>query len=91
VGSAARGSPVAGSAVGGASADGAGLAVGEEKKIFEKFYRGSGARPGGTGLGLSIVKGIARAHRGDIVAENDPAGGAMFTIRVPVETGEAPA
>ena len=69
---------------------GAGLAVGEEKKIFEKFYRGSGARPGGTGLGLSIVKGIARAHRGDIVAENDPSGGAMFTIRVPVETGEAP-
>ncbi len=70
---------------------GAGLAVGEERKIFEKFYRGSGARPGGTGLGLSIVKGIARAHRGEIVAENDPAGGAMFTIRVPVETEKGPA
>jgi len=70
---------------------GEGLIAGEEKKIFEKFYRGSGARPGGTGLGLSIVQGIARAHRGDIVAENDPAGGARFTIRVPVETGEVPA
>ncbi len=70
---------------------GAGLAAGEEKKVFEKFYRGAGARPGGTGLGLSIVQGIARAHRGDTVAENNPAGGAMFTIRVPVETGERPA
>jgi len=69
---------------------GAGLIAGEEKKIFEKFYRGTGARPGGTGLGLSIVQGIARAHRGDIAAENDPAGGARFTIRVPVETGEVP-
>jgi two-component system sensor histidine kinase KdpD len=70
---------------------GAGLAPGEEKKVFEKFYRGAHARPGGTGLGLSIVQGIARAHRGGIDAENNPAGGAMFTIRLPVETGERPA
>ena len=69
---------------------GAGLSPGEEKKVFEKFYRGSDARPGGTGLGLSIVQGIARAHRGDITAENHSAGGAMFTIRCPVETGEGP-
>ena len=39
---------------------GTGLEPGEEKKVFEKFYRGTGARPGGTGLGLSIVQGIAR-------------------------------
>jgi two-component system sensor histidine kinase KdpD len=70
---------------------GAGLTPGEEKKVFEKFYRGTQARPGGTGLGLSIVQGIARAHRGEIDAENDPAGGAMFTIRVPVETEKRPA
>jgi two-component system sensor histidine kinase KdpD len=70
---------------------GAGLAAGEEKRVFEKFYRGSGARPGGTGLGLSIVQGIARAHRGGAEAENDPAGGAVFTIRVPVETAKRPA
>ena len=70
---------------------GAGLVPGEEKKVFEKFYRGEGARPGGTGLGLSIVKGIARAHRGSIEAENSPEGGAMFTIRIPVETEERPA
>jgi two-component system sensor histidine kinase KdpD len=65
---------------------GPGLAAGEEKKVFEKFFRGTGSRPGGTGLGLSIVQGIARAHHGEIDAENNPAGGATFTIRIPVET-----
>jgi two-component system sensor histidine kinase KdpD len=69
---------------------GAGLTPGEEKKVFEKFFRGSDSRPGGTGLGLSIVQGIARAHHGEIDAENSPAGGAMFTIRVPVETTARP-
>ena len=70
---------------------GDGLAPGEEKKVFGKFYRGSAARPGGTGLGWSIVQGIARAHQGGIEAGNDPGGGAAFTIRIPVETGEKPA
>src|SRR5882724_13030576 len=70
---------------------GPGLAAGEEKKVFEKFYRGTGSRPGGTGLGLSIVQGIARAHHGEIDAENNPAGGATFTIRMPVETTARPA
>ncbi len=69
---------------------GPGLAPGEEKKVFEKFFRGSGSRPGGTGLGLSIVQGIARAHHGEIDAENNPEGGAAFTIRVPVETTVRP-
>jgi two-component system sensor histidine kinase KdpD len=70
---------------------GTGLTPGEEKKVFEKFYRGTGARPGGTGLGLSIVQGIARAHRGEAMAANNPDGGATFTIRLPVETTEKPA
>ena len=65
---------------------GVGLAPGEEKKVFEKFYRGSKARPGGTGLGLSIVQGFVRAHQGEITAENNPDGGATFTLRIPVET-----
>ena len=65
---------------------GIGLAPGEEKKVFEKFYRGPQARPGGTGLGLSIVQGFVRAHHGEISAANNFDGGATFTIRLPVET-----
>jgi two-component system, OmpR family, sensor histidine kinase KdpD len=67
---------------------GTGLTPGDEKKIFEKFYRGADSATGGTGLGLSIVQGIVRAHHGEVSAANNPTGGAMFTIRLPVETNE---
>jgi two-component system sensor histidine kinase KdpD len=67
---------------------GTGLTPGDEKKVFEKFYRGADSKTGGTGLGLSIVAGIARAHRGEAFAGNNPTGGATFTIRLPVETNE---
>jgi len=70
---------------------GKGLAEGEERKIFRKFYRAPGSPAGGTGLGLSIVKGFLRALGGEIVARNHPAGGAEFAIRLPAETMEASA
>jgi two-component system, OmpR family, sensor histidine kinase KdpD len=66
---------------------GAGLAPGEENKIFEKFYRGPRTRPGGLGLGLSIARQLVEAHGGQIVAQNREGGGARFSIRLPV--GEA--
>jgi two-component system sensor histidine kinase KdpD len=69
---------------------GTGLAAGDEKKVFEKFYRGADQPTVGTGLGLSIVQGIARAHRGEVAAANHPSGGAIFTFRLPVETSEKP-
>jgi two-component system sensor histidine kinase KdpD len=69
---------------------GVGLAPGEEKRVFEKFYRGVRARPGGTGLGLSIVRGFVHAHNGTVIAENNVGGGAVFTIRLPVETSSKP-
>ena len=69
---------------------GVGLGPGEEKKVFEKFYRGPHARPGGAGLGLSIVQGFVKAHNGMISAENNVGGGAKFTLRLPVETAIKP-
>lgn len=63
---------------------GAGLAAGEEERIFEKFYRRRGAPPGGLGLGLSIACQLVEAHGGEIVAQNQPAGGARFSIRLPL-------
>ena len=67
---------------------GTGLAPGEERRIFGKFYRSPGAPAGGTGLGLSITKGFLRALGGEIVARNHPAGGAEFTLRLHAETME---
>jgi len=52
--------------------------------IFDKFYRAPTAPAGGTGLGLAIVKGFVEAQGGRVKAENHPAGGAAFTIRVPL-------
>jgi two-component system sensor histidine kinase KdpD len=63
---------------------GPGLAPGEESKVFEKFYRGPGARPGGLGLGLSIARQLVEAHGGQIVAQNRETGGARFSIRLPI-------
>ena len=52
--------------------------------IFDKFYRAPAAPAGGTGLGLAIVKGFVEAQGGRVNAENRPAGGAVFTIRLPL-------
>jgi two-component system sensor histidine kinase KdpD len=52
--------------------------------IFDKFYRAPAAPAGGTGLGLAIVKGFVEAQGGKVTAENRPAGGASFTIRLPL-------
>jgi PAS domain S-box-containing protein len=65
--------------------DGAGIAPGDRDRIFEPFYttKTDGA---GTGLGLSIVKNIIEHHWGHITVGSSPAGGASFTVVLPVET-----
>ena len=64
---------------------GPGLPPGEERRIFEKFYRSPGSPAGGTGLGLAIARGFVRAQGGDITASNNPQGGAEFVIEMKVE------
>jgi K+-sensing histidine kinase KdpD len=54
-------------------------------KVFSKFYRAEGSATGGLGLGLSIVRGFVEAHNGHIIALNQTAGGAMFTLSIPSE------
>ena len=53
--------------------------------VFDKFYRLPNSKAGGTGLGLSIVKGFVEAHSGTIQLQNNPLGGAVFTIELPCE------
>jgi len=56
--------------------------------IFERFYRSDKARAregGGSGLGLAIARQLARAHGGELTAENTAEGGAVFRLRLPVD------
>jgi two-component system sensor histidine kinase KdpD len=65
---------------------GKGLSEEEESRAFEKFYRGRHAsNRAGAGLGLAICRGIVEAHGGTIEAANRPGGGAVFTVRLPVQ------
>jgi two-component system sensor histidine kinase KdpD len=63
---------------------GPGISPGDEKRIFEKFVRGS-AVGGGIGLGLTICRAIVNAHGGRIWAENRHGGGAVFRFTLPLE------
>jgi two-component system, OmpR family, sensor histidine kinase KdpD len=57
---------------------GPGLPPGEERRVFDKFYRGRAVADRGVGLGLAICQGIVEAHGGRIWAENRPGGGVAF-------------
>jgi signal transduction histidine kinase len=55
-------------------------------QIFEPFVS---TKETGLGLGLSVCKRLVEAHGGVIRAENRPGGGAVLTVRLPQQPGEA--
>lgn len=55
-------------------------------RLFEPFFT---TRAGGTGLGLSTAWEIVQDHGGTIDVENVPAGGACFSIWLPVLSTDA--
>ena len=66
---------------------GIGIAPGQQRRIFRRFYRVDQAlsrQTGGVGLGLSIVESIVRGHGGTIEVASAPGQGSTFTIRVPL-------
>jgi two-component system sensor histidine kinase MtrB len=60
--------------------------------VFDRFYKASASRPRseGSGLGLSIALENAHIHGGEITAANSPEGGAVFTLRLPVDAAPLP-
>lgn len=64
------------------SDEGKGLSDEDLEKVFQPFYSTKPVGEG-SGLGLSVVHGIVMSHKGTILAENNSAKGATFTVMLP--------
>jgi len=60
---------------------GGGILEEDIPKIFEPFFS---KRRGGTGLGLAIAHRIMQEHGGQLIASNNPEGGACMIARFPI-------
>jgi signal transduction histidine kinase len=66
---------------------GLGVPPGDERKIFESFYRAHDSLSSGiqgSGLGLTLAQRLAREHGGEILYQPRPGGGSNFTLRLPL-------
>ena len=61
---------------------GPGVPPEQQKRIFERFWRGDHSK-NGAGLGLAIVEQIMKALGGSVAVDDNPAGGARFTLVFP--------
>ncbi len=69
---------------------GIGLAPGEERLVFDRFWRADPARArttGGTGLGLAIALEDARLHGGWLEAWGEAGRGSVFRLTLPRAVG----
>ena len=63
---------------------GIGLSQNVMQHLYQPFFS---TKPDGMGLGLSICQTILEDHGGTIEAINDPQGGAIFRLRLPMNSG----
>jgi signal transduction histidine kinase len=57
-------------------------------QVFDDFYRVDNdlaRKTRGTGIGLALVKKFIKLIGGDVIAENNPAGGCTITISLPLK------
>jgi signal transduction histidine kinase len=68
------------------SDEGPGIAVDDQRRLFERFFVGRTDRTGprdGVGLGLPTALAIAQAHGGRIEVQSAPGSGSTFSLIVP--------
>lgn len=65
------------------SDEGPGIPKNHLRHVTEKFYQVQKGK-GGTGLGLAICRELVEAHEGKLFIDNQPEGGAIATILLPV-------
>jgi two-component system, OmpR family, sensor kinase len=67
---------------------GIGIDPAELPRIFDRFFRGSGAseaRGSGSGLGLAIVRSIVEMHNGSVAVESRLGAGTTFRVTLPAQ------
>jgi len=63
--------------------DGPGIADADAERVFERFYRASGAQAGGSGLGLALVREAVDVLGGRADARRSSLGGAEISVWIP--------
>jgi heavy metal sensor kinase len=67
--------------------EGPGIAAEYRDRVFDRFFRLDEARSrdrGGTGLGLAIAKWAVEVNGGHITVQENPGGGSLFQITLPL-------
>ena len=64
---------------------GSGIPSDMADRLFDAFFT---TKPHGLGLGLSLCRSIIASHGGRLWADNNPDGGATFTVALPAHSGE---
>lgn len=70
--------------------NGPGISKDEQKRIFDKFFRGEQGRnqPKGSGLGLYLVKYFIEIHNGQVFLESELNKGTKVGFRLPITLAE---
>jgi signal transduction histidine kinase len=66
---------------------GSGIAPELKDRIFSAFVTN---KPRGTGVGLSLCKSLVEKHRGRISFSDNPNGGTIFTVDLPLDATKSP-
>ena len=73
---------------------GIGIAPGDQRLLFERFFRAENAverQVPGTGLGLYISRVIAQAHDGSLTVRSELGRGSTFRLELPLVLAAVPA
>lgn len=66
---------------------GKGISDEDKRHIFDRFYQVNGTEMqpyGGSGIGLNLVKAFADLHGGNVSVADNPGGGTVFTVNIPL-------
>src|SRR5260370_25636574 len=63
-----------------------GPGVADQERIFNAFVT---TKTNGMGIGLAVSRSIVEAHDGRLWAENNPSGGATFSVTLPLSSGQS--